>query len=78
MTSDTDRGDNVLVVSRRHEGDSGTGRRADVLDGARYRRPNPKLVVKKGSSTPNWNLRDPRQVVLNRTADPAPVKQEHL
>ena len=75
MTSDTDRGDEVLDMSRRHVDDSGTGRRADVLDAARCRRPNPKLVVEKGSSTPNWNLRDPRQVVLNRTADPAPVNR---
>ena len=47
MTSDADRGDDVLVVRRRHVDDSGTGRRADVLDAARCRRPNPKLVVEK-------------------------------
>ena len=73
MTSDADRGDDVLVVRRRHVDDSGTGRRADVLDAARYRRPNPKLVVEQDSSTPNWNLQDPRQGVLNRMADPEPV-----
>ena len=78
MTSDTDRGDDVLVVSRRHMDDSGTGRRADVLDAARYLRSIPKLVVEKDSWTPNWNLQDPRQVVFDRTADPVPVKQEHL
>ena len=75
MTSDTDRGSDVLVVSRCHGDDSGTGRRADVLDAARSRRPNPKLVVEQGPSTPNWNLQDPRQVVLNRTADPAPINR---
>ena len=73
MTSDADRGNDVLVVRRRHVDDSGTGRRADVLDAARYLRSIPKLVVEKDSWTPNWNLQDPRQGVINWMADPEPV-----
>ena len=57
MTSDADRGDDVLVVRRRHVDDSGTGRRADVLDAARYRRPNPNWSWNRARRRPTGIFR---------------------